>query len=95
MKSYVVVADNQEIPEIFKRWNDSVFLSKESAEKYIQLETDTFYKDQNRIEQIEKLAYDREMTEDEMQEHTHLENRWKFCWHHAPNYVIEEFDIQE
>ena len=95
MKVYVVVADNQEIEDIFHKWNDSVFLSKEAAEKYIQSQPVIFYGEQTRIEQLDELSNERELDEDEMREYEYLNNRWKFCWHYPPHYEIEEFDAYE
>ena len=54
-KVYVVQADNRQEYEDYNHWNEGVFASEESAEKYISDEEKRYDENMRRINELEEL----------------------------------------
>ena len=54
-KVYVVQADNRQEYEDYNHWNEGVFASEESAEKYISDEEKRYDENMRRINALEEL----------------------------------------
>ena len=92
MKVYVVIGKNQEACEESKEWNDAVFISRESAEKYIQEKNASFANDNARLNE---LLYDiEELTMTEKDERNRLLSKWRYFCGTCPCYRIEEYETQ-
>ena len=95
MKVYVVVGNNCEAYEDYREWNEAVFASQESAENYIQEQSERYDKDEASIDELEELSDHRELTEDEEKELNELKDRWVNAWRRCPDYRIEEYELRE
>lgn len=106
-KVYVVQADNREDYENYRDWIEGVFVSEESAEKYISDEERRYDEDMRRIDELEELndrrrddgTYDSfekyGWTAEEFEEYDALRDYWLKSWRCCPFYWIEELEVKD
>ena len=91
MNVYVVIGDNGDPLGDYYQWNEAVFSSRQSAEKYVSEAPVRYAKDMARIKELVDLSKTRELTSSEMFEINKIENRW---WDDTfQNYSIEEYEV--
>ena len=105
-KVYVVRAHNRQEYEDYNHWNEGVFASEESAEKYISDEKSRYEKDMRRFNELEELRHRRlddgtydsfegyGLTAEEIEEYDSIACCWSKAWGNCPHYWIEEFDVK-
>lgn len=93
MKVYVVQADNCEAYEDFWHWTEGVFSSKELAEQYIKGEEARYDIDQARIDELNELYCEDQLSDEEFSELCSLEGYWSKASQCCPHYWIEEYEM--
>ena len=93
MKVYVVQADNCEAYEDFWHWTEGVFSSKELADQYIEKEKARYGSDIARIDELEDLYDEDQITDEEYFELCSLQAYWSKAWRCCPHYQIEEYEM--
>ena len=92
MKVYVVQADNCEAYEEYWYWMEGIFSSKELAEQYIQKEKVRYDSDIARIDELNELYCEDQLSDEEFCELSSLNDYWcksRCC----PHYWIEEYEM--
>ena len=92
MKVYVVQADNCEAYEDYWYWMEGIFSSKELAEQYIEKEKVRYDSDIARIDELNELYCEDQLSDEELCELSSLNDCWcksRFC----PHYWIEEYEM--
>ena len=105
-KVYVVQADNNESYENYRDWIEGVFVSEESAEKYISDEERRYDEDMRRIRELDELRDRRRddgtynsfekygWTAEEFEEYDSLRDYWSRARGCCPFYWIEELEVR-
>lgn len=93
MKVYVVQADNCETFEDFWHWTEGVFSSKELAEQHIKGEEARYDSDQARIDELNELYCEDQLSDIEFFELCSLEGYWSKASQCCPHYWIEEYEM--
>ena len=93
MKVYVVQADNCEAYEDFWRWTEGVFSSKELADQYIEKEKVRYNSDTARIDELDELYCEDQLSDEEFSELCSLKDYWSKAWECCPHYWIEEYEM--
>ena len=93
MKVYVVQADNCEAYEDFWRWTEGVFSSKELAEQYIEKEKARYDSDIARIDELNELYCEDQLSDEEFSELCSLKRYWGKASQCCPHYRIEEYEM--
>ena len=92
MKVYVVQADNCEEYEDYWYWMEGIFSSKELAEQYIEKEKTRYDSDIARIDELNELYCEDQLSDEELCELSSLNDHWcKSRW--CPHYWIEEYEM--
>ena len=92
MKVYVVQADNCEGYEDYWYWMEGIFSSKELAEQYIEKEKVRYDSDIARIDELNELYCEDQLSDEERCELSSLNDHWcksRCC----PHYWIEEHEM--
>ena len=92
MKVYVVQADNCEGYEDYWYWMEGIFSSKELAEQYIEKEKVRYDSDNARIDELNELYCEDQLSDEELCELSSLNDYWcksRCC----PHYWIEEYEM--
>ena len=104
-KVYVVLADNYAPDRHYCYWTEGVFISEESAEKFISDEERRYDEDMRRINELEELCDVRRddgtydsfekygLTAEEFEEHKVLLDYWSKAWQCCPHYWIKEYAV--
>ena len=92
MKVYVVQADNCEAHEDYWYWMEGIFSSKELAEQYIEKEKVRYDSDIARIDELNELYCEDQLSDEELCELSSLNDYWRKsrC---CPHYWIEEYEM--
>ena len=93
MKVFVVQAENREQYEDYSDWIEGVFYSKELAENYINEEQARYERDDKRINELDELYCQDQLTEEEIKELISLKYYWRKAWRCCPRYWIEEYKM--
>ena len=93
MKVYVVQADNCETYEDFWHWTEGVFSSKELADQYIEKEKARYDSDVARIDELNELYCEDQLSDVEFFELCSLEGYWSKASQCCPHYWIEEYEM--
>ena len=93
MKVYVVQADNCERFEDFSHWTEGVFSSKELADQYIEKEKARYDSDVARIDELNELYYEDQLSDEEFSELFSLKAYWSKAWRCCPHYWIKEYEM--
>lgn len=93
MTVYVVQADNCEVYEDFWDWTEGVFSSKELAEQYIEKEEARYNSDVARIDELEELYREDQLSDEEFSELCSLKDYWSKASQYCPHYWIEEYEM--
>ena len=93
MKVYVVQADNCEAWDDFAHWTEGVFSSKELAEQYIEKEKNRYDSDTARIDELNELYCEDQLSDVEFFELCSLEGYWNKASQCCPHYWIEEYEM--
>ena len=93
MKVYVVQADNCEKWEDFSNWTEGVFSSKELADQYIEKEKARYDSDIARIDELNELYCEDQLSDVEFFELCSLEGYWSKASQCCPHYWIEEYEM--
>ena len=92
MKVYVVQADNCEAYEDYLYWIEGIFSSKELAEQYIEKEKVRYDSDIARIDELNELYCEDQLSDEELCELSSLNDYWcksRCC----PHYWIKEYEM--
>ena len=93
MKVYVVQADNCEAYEDFLHWTEGVFSSKELADQYIEKEKARYDSDIARIDELNELYCEDQLSDEEFSELCSLEGYWSRASQCCPHYWIEDYEM--
>ena len=92
MKVYVVQADNCEVDADYWYWMEGIFSSKELAEQYIEKEKVRYDSDIARIDELNELYCEDQLSDEELCELSSLNDYWcKSRW--CPHYWIDEYEM--
>lgn len=97
MKIYVVTADNGWAYEDHCWWNVAAFASKEAAKEYICKLPSLIGAADARIDELDEIMDNRELTDLEKKELKELKDKWGCYWHFFDHgfFEIEEYELQE
>lgn len=97
MTVYMVIANNGMTYD-YVQWNEEVFASKESADKYIFNRTKEHSKDNERMREIEKILFEsaRELTDSKIAEYDEEYDKLCYKWPYDNiKYFITPYDVRE
>ena len=92
MKVYIVQADNREAWEDYRCWIEGVFSSEELAEQYIVKELVRYKADMARIDELDELYCNGQVTEEEKNERRNLKSYWGKA-DSCPFYWIKAYEM--
>ena len=92
MTIYMVIAYDREAYADYAKWNEAAFSSRKSAEDYIKNQIEEHSRDTHRMHEIEDIASDRKLTDDENAEYQELNYKWPYD---NIDYKIRAYDVLE
>ena len=95
---YLVNGRNDMMYEDLRWWNIQAFASREDAERFIVEKQEEYDDDMSRLTEIHNKWYDDTITEEEKDEYTYLEDKWKYTVERTDpkhEWYISEIQFQE